>query len=91
METVAAWRRGQVVVDYAQRGVPLPEIAVRLGVPEAEARARLRAALVRTLEPGLYSAIVTGSNTASNLALVEVYEVSGSTPRLMRGLRLGGR
>jgi uncharacterized protein (DUF1800 family) len=41
------------------------------------------AALVRTLDPGVYSAIVTGTATASNLAMVEVYEVSGGATRLV--------
>jgi uncharacterized protein (DUF1800 family) len=40
-------------------------------------------ALVRTLDPGVYSAIVTGSATTNNLALVEIYEVTGGTPRLI--------
>ncbi len=43
----------------------------------------LDSALVRLLDPGTYTAIVTGTAGANNLALVEVYEVSGGTSRLL--------
>ena len=42
----------------------------------------LDAALVRALSPGVYTANVTGTTATSNLALVEVYEVSAGTSRL---------
>jgi uncharacterized protein (DUF1800 family) len=41
------------------------------------------AALVATLAPGSYTAQVTGIAGASGVALVEVYEVSGGTTRLI--------
>ena len=51
----------------------------------------LDAALVRTLAPGVYTAIVTGSATANNLAIVEVYEVTATTSRLVNLFRNGWR
>ena len=56
---IADYRRGQAVVDFANRGVPIPEIAARLGIPAAEARARLREALARTLpeSPAVFAAL----------------------------------
>ena len=35
------------------------------------------AALVRTLQPGVYTAILRGKNTATGVALVEVYNLEG--------------
>ena len=56
---LAAYRRGQIVVDHANRGAPVPEIAARLGLSETEVRARLREALARALPetPEVFAAL----------------------------------
>jgi hypothetical protein len=41
------------------------------------------AAIIRTLDPGAYTAIVTGKNGAQGVGLVEIYDIDGaSDPRL---------
>ncbi len=44
-----ALERGRVVVDYANRGVAIPEIAARMGLSESAARATLRDVLARSM------------------------------------------
>ena len=73
---VAAYRRGQVVVDYANRGAPVPEIAARLGISEAEARKKLREALARALpeSPEVFAAL---QMSRLNEALLVAYSAMG--------------
>ena len=73
---VAEYRRGQVVVDYANRGVPVPEIAARLGIPEGQARARLRKDLARALPetPEEFAAL---QMSRLNEALLVAYSAMG--------------
>lgn len=54
----------------------------------AEAR---ESALIRTLAPGAYTAIIRGANLTSGVALVEVFEVNASTTTRLVNLSTRGR
>ena len=71
-----ALKRGRIVVEYANRGVPIPEIAARIGVADSEARAMLRDALVRSLPetPEEFAAI---QMSRLNEALLVSYSAMG--------------
>jgi hypothetical protein len=71
-----ALERGRIVVEYANRGVPIPEIAARIGVAEGEARKRLRDALARSLPetPEDFAAI---QMSRLNEALLVAYSAMG--------------
>ncbi|QYM77771.1 DUF1800 family protein [Horticoccus luteus] len=80
------------VVTLYQGGTPLATNAAWLAA-DADTMAAVGAfplqagshdaAVVQTLQPGAYTAVVNGSATARNLALVEVYEVSAGTSHLL--------
>ncbi len=71
-----ALERGRIVVQYANRGVPIPEIAARIGVADSEARAMLRDALARSLPetPEEFAAI---QMSRLNEALLVAYSAMG--------------
>ena len=73
---LAGYRRGQIVVDFANRGAPVPEIAARLGISEGEARARLRVALASALpeSPEVFAALQI---SRLNEALLVAYSAMG--------------
>jgi hypothetical protein len=47
-------------------------------------------AIVATLNPGLYTATVRGKDTATGVALVEVYDISQSTPSQLANISTRG-
>jgi len=66
-------------------------VSARVGAFALEAASR-DAALVLTLRPGAYSAVVTGQSGASGIALVEVYDAStGSIPLNERVVNIATR
>ena len=66
-------------------------VAARVGAFALPANSR-DAAMVLTLAPGAYSAVVTGQSGASGVALVEVYDAtSGSIPPTQRVVNLATR
>ena len=71
-----ALERGRIVVQYANRGVPTPEIAARIGVADSKARAMLRDALARSLPetPEEFAAI---QMSRLNEALLVAYSAMG--------------
>jgi hypothetical protein len=65
--------------------------AARVGAFALPARSR-DAALVVTLEPGAYTAVVTGQGGASGVALVEAYDATeGAIPRAQRIVNIATR
>jgi len=66
------------VVNDNWRGDPVQEaLIIATGIPPNN---DLESAIVATLNPGAYTAIVRGKNNTSGLALVEVYDLSQAVP-----------
>ncbi len=55
--------------------------------PENDAEA----AIVRTLEPGPYTAIMRGNNDTTGVGLIEVYDLSGSSASMLSNMSTRGR
>lgn len=72
-------RRGELVDENGKWAPELEPVFVAAGAflltPDSE-----DAALVQTLEPGLYTGWVTGENDAAGVALAEVYDADEGTP-----------
>ncbi|MBM3842780.1 MAG: hypothetical protein FJ397_05870, partial [Verrucomicrobia bacterium] len=74
--------------DQASLGVNAGIAADRAAIDAAGARAGAfalgasgaDAALLTTLAPGAYTAVVSGTNNAAGIALIEVYDLSGVSP-----------
>ena len=49
---------------------------IATGIPPTD---NLESAIVATLNPGAYTAIVSGKNNTAGVALIEVYDLSGTT------------
>ena len=71
-----ALERGRTIVEYANRGVAIPEIAARMGMSESAARAMLRDVLARSLpeSPEEFAAI---QMSRLNEALLVAYSAMG--------------
>ena len=71
-----ALERGRTIVEYANRGVAIPEIAARLGMTESAARAMLRNVLARSApeSPEEFAAI---QMSRLNEALLVAYGAMG--------------
>jgi hypothetical protein len=68
--------RGRIIVDYANRGVPIPEIAARVGMTESAARATLCDLLARSM-PESAEEFAALQTSRLNEALLVAYSAMG--------------
>ncbi len=73
---LTAIERGRVIIDYANRGVSIPEIAARVGMTESAARETLRDVLARSMpeSPEEFAAL---QMSRLNEALLVAYSAMG--------------